>query len=303
MPRNLPEEFFNNRTFQRFMNNVASDPELFPEIRDGSLTVYYRGDALIRDLRVMDGQILGQVHFKYIPVQSPDKYVTLQLRDTGLLVPPGVAPMSIGLGDSNVLKEYKRVMKSVRRGLEAPIVHQIVCNSENVVLDQEIKFQTPGEDGGDKIDIVHFDTHLNCLAFVEVKGIHDLRLAPRPDELPKVVDQLRRYGRRINDQRDAILGDYNKVITLKQRLGLGARLNKIPTDGLKSLLKKPLLVIGNCCGNVVDSIVNREREWVPLMDGLERHAAGLILCGTAGCRLSLTGGRQVIVFDTDSYSI
>lgn len=297
MPRNLPEDFFNSPTLQVLMNNIASDPELFPEIRDGSLTVYYRGDALIRDMQVVDGQIVGQVHCKYIPVSSPDTYVTLRLGDTGLSVPQGVAPISIGLGESEVLKEYKRVMKSVSSGLEARIIHEIVCNPDNVVLDQEIKFQTPGEGRSDRIDIAHFDTRLECLAFVEVKGIHDPRLAPRPDDLPEVVDQLKRYGRRINDQLEAILEDYQRVVALKRRLGLSSRLTGIPTDGLKSVLRKPVLVIGNCSRDIVRSIVNRDGEWVSLWDGLEEHAAGLILCGTAGCRLRLVQGPQVIVFD------
>lgn len=297
MPRNLPEDFFNDLNFRKFIANVASDPELFPEIRDGSVTVYYRGDALIREMQVKNGQIVGKVHFKYIPAQSPDKYVTLQLGDTGLSFLQEVTPLPIGFGDSDVLSEYKRVMKSVGSGPESLIVHEIVCHTDNFILDQETKFQSPGEAAGDKIDICHFDAHLNCLAFVEVKGIHDARLAPTADGLPEVVDQLKRYGQRIKDQRELILEDYQRVVDLKRRLGLSPRLTGVPTDGLKSLLKKPVLVIGDCSRDVVKAIVNCEEEWVPLMEGIQEYAAGLILCGHAGCRLRLKQGPQVIVFD------
>lgn len=237
MSRSLPDNFFNNLNFQKFITNVADDPELFPEIRDGSVTIYFRGDALIREMQVRNGQIVGQVHFKYIPVVSPDNsnYLTLQLGENGLSFLQSVTPRLIGFGDSEALSEYKRVMESVGTGAESLIVHKIVCNPDNNILDQETKFQSPGESKGDKIDICHFDTHLNCLAFVEVKGIHDPRLVPKANDWPEVVDQLIRYGRRIQDQREVILDDYQRVAALKRRLGLSSRLTGVPSDGPQSL--------------------------------------------------------------------
>lgn len=299
MPRNLPEDFFENAEFRRFLANVSQDIELFPEIRNGSVTIYYRGAALIRDMRVQDGQIVGQVHFKYIPVHSPDNsnYVTLQLGTTGLTFPQSLAPLAIGFGDSRVLSEYKRTMRSVSHNLECLIVHEIVCRHHNLILDQEIKFQTSGEPEADKIDICHFDSHLNCLTFVEVKGIHDPRLEPGANDLPEVVDQLQRYGRRIEQQRAAILDDYQRVVALKRRLGLAERLIGVPSNGPTSLLRKPVLVIGHCTQVDVQAIVGRHEKWVPLLDGIKEFAAGLILCGRDGCRLNLEQGRQVIIFD------
>ena len=303
MPRHLPEEFFDNPEFRKFMASIVRDRELFPEIRNGSLTVYYRGAGLIRDLRVKEGQIVGQVHFKYIPVRSPQQsdYVTLQLGAVGLSLPQDLAPLSIGFGDSDVLSEYKRTMKSVSHNLECLIVHEVVCRPENLILDQEVKFQVSGEAESDKIDICHFDTHLNCLAFVEVKGIHDPRLEPGPDDVPEVVHQLRRYRLRIEQQQAVILEDYKRVVALKSRLGLAERLNGIPSDGPGALLKKPILVIGHCSRDDVQAIVGRHDEWVSLVDGLRECAAGLILCGRAGCRLNLERGRQVIVFDETTF--
>ena len=305
MPRNLPDDFFNNPQFQNFFANVSQDPELFPEIRNGSMTIYYRGAALIRDLRVNDGQMVGQVHFKYIPVHTPDNssYVTLQLGNVGFTLPQNLAPLAIGFGDLGVLSEYKRTMRSVSHNLECLIVHEIVSRHDNIILDQEIKFQTPGELAADKIDICHFDTHLNCLSFVEVKGIHDPRLQPGANDLPEVVDQLQRYGERIQQEQEVILEDFQQVVAIKRQLGLDERLIGVPIEGPTRLLRKPVLVIGNCSRNDVQAIVGGHENWMPLMNGLGDVAAGLILCGSTGCRLNLEQRRQMVIFDPDVLQI
>ena len=299
MSRSLPEDFFDNAEFQKFFANVARDLELCPEVRNGSLTIYYQGAALIREVRVTEGRITGQVHYKYIPVNPPDKssYFPLQFGTDGFSFPQNSAPLAIGFGTTEVLSEYKRTMRSVSHNLECLIVHEIVCHHQNLILDQEIKFQTSGETGGDKIDICHFDTHRNCLAFVEVKGIHDSRLEPGANEVPEVAEQLQRYCVRIESQRAEVLDDYQRVVNLKKRLGLSERLRGVPDSGPTSLLKKPVLVIGHCKGKDVQAILGRHEKWVPLLDGIRDWAAGLILCGSAGCRLNLEHGRQVLIFD------
>lgn len=299
MSRSLPDDFFANPEFQTFLANVSQDLELFPEIRNGSLTIYYRGAALIRDIRVKEGRISGQVHYKYIPVNRPDNssYVALQLGTDGFSSSQGLTTLPIGIGSPGVLSEYRRTMRSVSHNLECLIVHQIVCHHQNLILDQEIKFQTSGDTVSDKFDICHFDTHLNCLAFVEVKGIHDSRLEPGANEVPEVAEQLQSYCLRIKQQRAEILDDYQRVVTLKNRLGLSDRLLGVPASGPTSLLQKPVLVIGNCKGKDVRAILERHEKWEPLLDGIKDHAAGLILCGSAGCRLNLEQGRQVIIFD------
>lgn len=69
-----------------FLEAIAEDPELQVEIRQNTLTVYYRGAALIRHLRFNDGQIGGEIHYKYIPLIQPNAsdYVSVSLQDEGL---------------------------------------------------------------------------------------------------------------------------------------------------------------------------------------------------------------------------
>ncbi len=299
MPRSLPDEFFSNAEFREFFQNVSGDPELYPAIRNGSMTIYYRGAALIRDLRIQDGQVVGQMHFRYLPANPPDKsgFVTLQLGAGGFSFPQSAAPMAIGFGTPTVLSEYKRAMRSVSHNLESSIVHEIVRRHQNVILDREIRFQSSGQTVSYTIDICHFDTHLNCLALVEVKGIHDARLEAGDNQIPEVVQQLQRACLWIEQQRAEIQEDYEQVVCLKRRLGLTARLTGVPTNGPAALLKKPVLVIGNCKQKEMLAILGRHKKWVPLLDKIKNYAAGLILCGNAGCLLNLERRQHVIVFD------
>jgi hypothetical protein len=196
-----------------------------------------------------------------------------------------------------VLSEYKRMMKSVSESPEANIVHGIVSRPENQIVDQELKFQESGQPESDKIDVCHYDTGLNCLALVEVKGLHDLRLRSLDGEMPEVIEQLRRYRTRIETSRECILGSCESSISLKRRLGLSSRLMEIPDQSPLPLMKKPLLVIGGCFHDDVQSILEENGEWQELMDGLAEETAGVILCGQNGCNLKLRNGGNSRVFD------
>jgi hypothetical protein len=55
-------------------------------------------------------------------------------------------------------------------------------------------------------------------------------------------------------------------------------------------------VIGNCSAADVKAIKGGRDEWAPLEAGLPRVAAGLILCGSNGCRPDLVPGPQTLVF-------
>src|SRR5579864_4538077 len=45
---------------------MTNDPELFIAPRDGYLNVYYRGNSLVRLTASSCGQLLGEVHYKYL---------------------------------------------------------------------------------------------------------------------------------------------------------------------------------------------------------------------------------------------
>lgn len=297
MVRDLSDDLID--ALSPLIRGLADDRELQPEIRDHSLTIYYRSAALIRDLQIENGNLVGAVHYKYIPLQRPvdSDYVPLIGTGEGLQFNTQPGMMSPGRMNPDVLTEYKRMIRSVGQNPESQIVHHIVCHPENLIVDQEIKFQTSGERFSDKIDLCHYDLKLGCLAFVEVKGIHDPRLKPAENSVPEVIDQLHRYRQRLEQQHSEIVEACSNSVSIKRRLGLEERLTGIPATRPLQLLKKPVLVIGHCSREDVREILEGASDWKPLREGLQEESAGLILCGNNGCQLDLRTGTQSRVFD------
>lgn len=282
-----------------FWKNICGDRNLQPEIRDNSITVYYKSGALLRNLGLTKGHLTASVVDRYVPFASSGDSVTLVEDDKGHLVfdrPPQAMPLADGTED--VLTSYKLRMDRIRgSGKEGDIVQAICSRAANAVVDQEITFQ---EAGGprDKIDMCCFDTERRSFVFVEVKRVDDKRLLPDfgSDAPPEVLRQLRSYGDRVSSQRDALLDTYNRVVALKRELGLGNRLENIPTDSVKSLEEKPILVIGHCTLEIVESILNGTDGWGPLRAGIEEVASALILVGRGGADVNCSSRRNKLVF-------
>lgn len=283
----------------RLWMNLVADAELQPEIRDDSVTVYYRGGALLRNLKVLDGSLVADVHPKFVPMPSIETRTYVRLTgtaDQGLAFVDSLAPLCIGAAESSVLAAYKDVMDQVLHSFpEGQVVQAICARPESQIVDQEIAFQET-DDSRDKIDLCHFDDGLGKLVFVEVKRVEDRRLVC-PELGPETIDQLHAYCDRLRCNRDAILALYRQVVGWKRELGLGDRLSKVPLGGPADLLDKPVLVIGNCSRSDVRAIKEGVPKWAPMMNRLKEVAAGLILCGDDGCCLNLVKGRQTLVFD------
>ena len=288
---------------QPLLSYVVDDWELQVEIRDEAVTIYYRGAALVRDLQLDGDRLAGSVHFKYVPLQRPDAsvYLTVGGDADGLTFESVPSPLALGKLSAEVVRDYKRMMRSVSGNPEAAIIHGIVSRPENRIVDQELKFQESGVPEADKIDICHYDLGKNSVSLVEVKGLHDARLQSREGEVPEVIDQLRRYGTRIATWRDCIVEGCASSIALKRRLGFATRLEGIPESGPLKLMKKPVLVIGGCSRDDVRAIMDGNDEWRLLRDGVEQEAAGLILCGLSGCNLKLHNSGHSRVFDAEAF--
>lgn len=295
--RSLPTELIERLKPARFWQNICQDAELWPEIRNGAITVYYRGGALLRELRMVDRTLLADVHPKFIPLQkTTSKSIRLVDKgDAGLAFSEQIGPLPLGDANAQTLRAYKAMMDQVLTTFpEGEIVQAICCRSDNQILDQEIAFQESGE-SRDKIDVCYFDTVLEKLVFGEIKRKDDARLL-QPEDRPELLEQLATYCRRLRDYRGELLSAYRQVVAWKRELGLAGRLSQVPLEGPAEILDKPVLVIGNCTSTDVQRIKNGEGEWAPLMTGLKDVAAGLILCGKDGCRLNLAKGPQTISY-------
>jgi hypothetical protein len=177
--RYLPSRTIGVLKTSELWRNLCRDTELQPEIRDDAITVYYRGGALLRNLRVVGDSITAEVHPKFVPLAVSPSTTSIQLvseTDGGLKFADTILPRPIGLADADVLAAYKELMDQVLVSFpEGQIIQYICKRPENQIVDQEIAFQESGE-ARDKIDLCHFDAALRKLVFVEVKRKSDPRL-------------------------------------------------------------------------------------------------------------------------------
>lgn len=289
--RNVSEELIATLSGNVAWQNLLADTSLFPEIRDGHVTIYHLGGALLRKLRLDHGGLTAELNPKYIPVQSSKPSVRVDWGAEGFAFAEEPAALRLGTATREVLGAYKEQMRLILKDFpEGAVVQSILVKPENCILDQEIAFQASGQ-SRDKIDLCHFDAALQKLVFVEVKRRDDPRLWNQ-----EILSQLQSYGEQLRTHRTGILAAYRDVVSIKRRLGLGSRLGSIPSDGPSDLLEKPLLVIGDCSMDDVNAAKSRNADWLPLLTALPDVAAGLILAGNSGCRLTLSPGKQTFVF-------
>lgn len=83
-----------------FWRNLCADAELQPEVRPnhsgGAVTVYYRGRAVIRELKLQHGRLVGSLHHKYVPIDgAAGQYVSMSAVDGQLAFPANVGPLSL----------------------------------------------------------------------------------------------------------------------------------------------------------------------------------------------------------------
>ena len=291
--RRLPENLLAALSQNTFWENVRSDDELQPEIRNNVISIYYKGRALVRELKIQKGVLTASVHHKFVPLQRSTQSESLGLSwndRKGFLFEDALSTHELGVAVPSTLKAYKRLME-FEAGPEDRLQQYILTNQSNQILDQQVAFSEA--DRSNKIDLCFFSPSTGKLCFAEIKRCDDTRLFGPADE-PEVVRQLRTYAAWLRNQTDSISVAYRRVVQLKRKLGLGDRIQSVPNDKLP-VLTKPVLVIGNCTKLDVRNIkkarnagVHEEKEvkkWMPLWNRLEGVAAGLILCGKKGCGL------------------
>ena len=291
--RHLSDQFIQALKANPFWRNICSDRELQPEIRNNVVTVYFCGQALVRELCFHKGTLRASIHHKFVPLQrrSPSIYQSIVWKSpSGFTFEEKLLPQLLEDGRPVVLRAYKRLMK-FEAGPEDRLQQEIVTGPKNLIVDQQVEFPIPGSN---KIDLCYYDPSLQKIVLAEIKRKDDVRLLVPTDE-PEVIGQLRSYMKTIQRQQDHILTELAEVIRLKRELGLGDRLRGVPEGDLR-LESKPLLVIGNCTDADVRQIQNAPKNlqdanpWSGLWKHLGKVACGLIACGPKGCRLAIRGG-------------
>jgi hypothetical protein len=195
---------------------MVSDPELFVAPRDGYLNVYFRGNSLVRLSTSSSGELVGEVHYKYL-LRPELANAYWKMTHDGKL-PDGDASnlrLSDFFHDLNDLAGLKRASKNFS-GVEKAGIAKILARNPNVI-DLEVAFGTPpaGDEERSKIpriDLVAAHKHGDgvALAFYEAKDYSNAELrAIEPKDAP-VLDQIRTYENAISERRAEIAEAYRK---------------------------------------------------------------------------------------------
>ncbi|MGF6599670.1 hypothetical protein P3T23_004398 [Paraburkholderia sp. GAS448] len=193
---------------------MVSDPELFVAPRDGYLNVYYKGNSLVRLIASSDGQLVGEVHYKYL-LRPELANAYWKMTHDGKLGNGDVSNLRLSdfFHDLNDLASLKRASKNFS-GVEKSGIAKILARNPNVI-DLEVAFGTPPDGGEEKskiprIDLIAAHRHEDgvALAFYEAKDYGNVELrSSEPKDVP-VLNQMRKYEEEISRRRVEIAEAY-----------------------------------------------------------------------------------------------
>ena len=216
----------------------CNDKELYIEIRkDNYINVYYYGGCLAKIEYSRDFK--AEIHQKYLGDNTPrgnnkngNDIFCYDLLDLLTLSESKISEIK------KLIKQEYLAKINDEEPAEKWLQGKMKQNNPNYI-DSEFQFNKDPEIGFLRIDLVEFKN--NTLSIIELKGITDARL--RNDKLrnpkePEIIEQMAKYNLFINKYENEIIEYYQKLIDLKNKLGLSnISLNQI------CLEKTPKLII------------------------------------------------------------
>jgi hypothetical protein len=221
-------------------NLFKNTPELYIDIRkDNYISVYYQGGSVAEI--TYDTNFVAKTHQKYLGDSIP-RGKTKGGKDK--FEYDNIDLSSLDAAKISEIKNYINIIYSQSANSEHPSEKYIqgkMITGKAKYIDSELQFNKELEIDNLRIDLVEMS---NCiLSFVELKVISDSRLRNdelRNSEIPEIIKQMEKYQIFIKNNCDDILNYYNKLLAIKQNLGL----TKIICPNL-SLNKIPKLIIAN----------------------------------------------------------
>jgi len=189
-----------------WINKIEQDcknQNVFFTIRDNRIDLYHKG-----------GKLFGfaknefKTHLKYASVitrKGKDYLTESELSEYKMV--------------SDFETNYKRIKENCSKysGIEASGVselyhkHSYLSDSNVVVLDIEVSFESPSENKKqDRIDILLYNKKSQLLQFVEAKHFSNTEIWSNTE--PKVINQIEQYESQILDNKDEILIEYVKYV-------------------------------------------------------------------------------------------
>lgn len=221
----LKSQLLSNEFLKKIDKGLIQTGQAFLAFRSEKATIYYNGNQLC-NLSISNGYE-PQICNHYLPIirsqticgaRKKEPYSVQQWRRE-------IENSNLSFGDvlpeitDNIEKEKSLESFQASRFYRfSPLNH---CEKHEIVLlDIEVAFSYTGEKT-DRIDLVFYHTVDRRLMFVEVKRLSDSRLYVKGTVQAEVVEQLKRYKKRLKEETQQINGQYNKVIDYYNTLSGG----------------------------------------------------------------------------------
>jgi hypothetical protein len=216
------------------------DKELYIEIRkDNYISVYYYGGSFAKI--DYENDFVAEIHQKYLGDKKP-RGKTKKGKDKF-----EYDRIDLHKIDEKMISDIKKAIKNdylrhvnSERPAEKWIQGKLINESSNYI-DSEFQFNKDPRIGRLRIDLIELSG--DVLTFVELKGIFDNRLRndeSRNSSIPEIIEQMERYQSFIKKYEIQIKDYYEKLIDIKQSLGL------ITFDKAEVVInEKPKLVIAD----------------------------------------------------------
>ncbi|MCL1932074.1 MAG: DUF4263 domain-containing protein [Treponema sp.] len=241
-----------NKTFDElktgkypWWENLKKNEKISIQIRQGNtIDVYYNGGAILSQLRydVSKKIFAAQIHPKYIPLENDARYQSLSLTQNGVEFPKQIKTMDFSQFEDEKLKAVMdRIEKYYGTESEKAIQFKFIAK-DTFIIDAELQTEKHG-----RIDLVRLDESVKKIVLIEVKTMADPRLFVESGKgKENIHDQLKKYHEFAVDYQDNILVYYEKVLQIKNDLGLTKPdVKKLKINNWK-VECKPLLVFGDC---------------------------------------------------------
>jgi len=215
---------------QKWWKLFREDKELYIEIRkDNYINVYFYGGSLAKIKYNRKNEFVAEIHEKFVG-KDGKKYIKLDLN--------GLDKEKIDKIKKRIKTIYLKESKKKEKLKEKEIQGEILKNQD--YIDSEFAYR--GKDNNLlRIDLVELSK--DVLSFVELKGILDGRLLndeTQNFELPKIIKQMNKYKKFISDHKSEIKDYYEKIIQIKNDLGI---LKQNPTNF--TINENPKLIIAD----------------------------------------------------------
>lgn len=240
---------------------LKKDRDIYVEIRKGNyIDIYYRGGAIVKELKYSQGEFKGKMHYKYLPVYSKSSYLPIDFKNEQVLTNK-IDIISTIFVKKNLNRVKKQIEYHFTSESEKNIQGRFITSENSCFIDSEFAY------GQDRIDLVWLSIPKNGdskpqIVFVELKTIGDPRIYNG-----EIEHQLRRYHTFIKQNKTQLTTYYQTLLHIKNKIGvLAPKLKGLPNFTSLEILEKPLLLFGDC---------NQEwiKEFAPRLDNLIKNVA------------------------------